>query len=89
MAAITVTEALTNPAASLTNGTKYVVQNQGYCSVRMAVSASAITAKTADSLTLDTMNGRGVSQIEFTPSAGKNVRLWAEGGEAVVVFIAL
>lgn len=89
MPAITVTEALTNPAASLTNGTKYVVQNQGYCSVRMAVSASAITAKTADSLTIATMNDRGASQLEFTPAAGKNVRLWAEGGTSVVVFVEL
>ena len=89
MPAFTVTGDLYDPSSSLTAGTKYVVQNQGYASVRMAVSTSAITAKTADSLTLATMTSPGVAQIEFTHAAGKNIRLWAEGGESTVVFIAL
>ena len=86
MPAITVTSALTDPTSSLTAGTKYVVQNQGYCSVRMAVSTSAISAKTRDSLTIATLTSPGVSQIDYTHAASKHVRLWAEGGEAVVVF---
>ena len=86
MPAITVTGDLTDPTSNLTAGTKYVVQNQGYASVRMAVSTSAINAKTQDSLTLATMNDRGVSQLDYTHAASKNVRLWAEGGESVVVF---
>ena len=86
MPAINVTDSLTNPTSSLTAGTKYVVQNQGYASVRMVVSTSAINAKTQDSLTLATMNDRGVSQLDYTHAAGKIVGLWAEGGESVVVF---
>ena len=89
MPAITVTGDLTDPSSSLTAGTKYVVQNQGYCSVRLAVSTSTITAKTSDSLAIATMNDRGVSQIEYTHAAGKNIRLWAEGGESRVVFHSL
>ena len=65
------------------------MQNQGYCPVRMAVSTSAITAKTQDSLTIDTMTGRGGSQLEYTHASGKHVRIWAEGGEGIVVFHAL
>ena len=60
-----------------------------YAPVRMAVSTSAITAKTPDSLTIATMNDRAVSQIEYTHAAGKHIRLWAEGGESVVVFVEL
>ena len=86
MPAITVTSALTDPTSSLTAGTKYVVQNQGYVSVRMAVSTSAIIAKTADSLSIATANDRAASQFEYTHAASKHVRLWAEGGESVVVF---
>ena len=59
MPAINVTDSLTNPTSSLTAGTKYVVQNQGYASVRMAVSTSAINAKTQDSLSLPTMTSPG------------------------------
>ena len=86
MPAITVTGDLTNPTSSLTAGTKYVVQNQGYASVRMVVSTSAINAKTQDSLTLATMTSQGMAQLEYTHAASKNVGLWAEGGESVVVF---
>ena len=86
MPAITVTDSLTNPTSSLTVGTKYVVQNQGYAAVRMVVSMSAINAKTQDSLTLATMGRHGMAQIEYTHAASKNVGLWAEGGESVVVF---
>ena len=93
MPAITVTGDLVDPSSSLTNGTKYVVQNQGYASVRMAVSTSAINAKTPDSLTLATMTSQGVSMLEYTHATNKNVRLWAEGlsdgGHATVVFHAL
>lgn len=85
----TVTESLTDPTSSLTAAKKYVVQNQGYATVRMAVSTSAITAKTPDSLTLTTGNHRGVSEIEYTHQNAKNVALWAEGGESPVVFIEL
>ena len=90
MPVFNVTENLTDPTASLTDGTKYVVQNQGYCSVRMAVSSSAITAKTGDSLSLATSNDRATtSQIEYAHATAKHVALWAEGGEAAVVFHAL
>ena len=87
MPAITVTEDLTDPSSSLTAGTKYVVQNQGYASVRIRVSATAFTAKTSDSLTLGTGNSVNTpSQLEYTYEAADNIRLWAEGGDTLVVF---
>ena len=93
MPAITVTKDLTDPSASLTTGTKYLIQNHGYAPVRMAVSASAITTKTADSLILQTLTNRQAGELQYTHTAGRNIRLWAEGlsegGDAVVVFVAL
>ena len=93
MPAINVTGDLTDPTGSLTAGTKYVVQNQGYASVRIAVSAAAITEKTPDSLVLQTMTPQQGSHFQYTHATNKNVRLWAEGlsdgAHATVVFHAL
>ena len=85
-----VTGDLTDPSSSLTAGTKYVVQNQGYASVRIRVSDVAITQKTGDSLTLGTGSSVNTpSQLEYTHEMAKHIRLWAEGGESAVVFMEL
>lgn len=89
MPKFTVTSDILDATSGLTAGTKYVVQNQGYGPVRLAVSTSSITTKTPDSLTLATMNDRGASQVEYTHASSKHVVLWAEGGASVVVFVAL
>ena len=92
MPEFTITEDLHDPAASLTDGAVYTVQNQGGALVRLVVAASAVTAKTTESLILAGLanpNTNGPSHMELTYAATKHYALWTPEGESRVVFMEL
>ena len=92
MPAYTVGQSLVDPSSDLTDGTKYVVQNQGTSVVYFAVGTAAFTTAPADALILGPLNSTGTpSHLEFTyASATDHVRMWAhQENPGRVVFHAL
>ena len=91
MAAFTLTSALTDPSASLTDGTKYVVQNQSGGPIGFAVAAAAFAVVPDDALVLGPVgpNTNMPSHLEYTYAATDHVRVWAHAGTGKVVFHAL
>ena len=92
MPAYTVGQTLVDPSADLTDGTKYIVQNQSNFEANFAVGTASFSAAPADALLLGPANGSGSpTHLEYTYNASTDhVRIWADHDlQAKIVFHAL
>ena len=90
MPSFDLTETLTDPSAMLTDGTKYVVQNQSAGPVGFALATAAFTTPPDDALVMGPVaNSNMPSHLEYTYASTDHVRVWAHSVEGKVVFHAL
>ena len=90
MPAFDLTAALTDPSGSLTDGTKYVVQNQSGGPIGFALATAAFTTAPDDALVMGPVNQSNMpSHLEYTYASTDHVRVWAHAAEGKVVFHAL